>query len=82
MYFYIPIYKFNKPSQKVPFPVKPELHEQVNDPSLLLQEEFEWQLLVPCRAHSSISGMLIDIKAVIHGLKTNWTRRHYILFIS
>jgi hypothetical protein len=49
------IHKLNKPSQKFPFPLKPELHEQANDPSVLLQEEFEWQLLLPCGAHSSIS---------------------------
>ena len=42
------------PAQLVPFPVKPGLQKQLNDPSVLLQEEWILQLSVS-RAHSSIS---------------------------
>ena len=51
-------YKLNKPSQKVPFPKNPELHEQLNDPILLRHVEFSWQSLVPS-VHSFISKKII-----------------------
>ena len=42
------------PAQLVPFPMKPGLQEQLNDPSVLLQEAWTLQLSV-FKAHSSIS---------------------------
>ena len=42
------------PVQLVPFPIKPGLQEQLNDPSVLLQ--MAWVLQLPVfKAHSSIS---------------------------
>ena len=42
------------PVQLVPFPIKPGLQEQLNDPSVLLQMAWVLQLSV-FKAHSSIS---------------------------
>jgi hypothetical protein len=50
------------------------LHEQVNDPSVLLQEEFGWQLLLPCEAHSLISGIIIDIRGISSEEQSNHDR--------
>jgi len=45
----------NLPVQWKPSPENPELQEQVNQPTVLVQLAFEWQLWVPI-AHSSISA--------------------------
>jgi len=45
----------NLPVQLTPSPENPELQEQVNQPTVLVQVAFRWQLSVPI-AHSSISA--------------------------
>lgn len=43
------------PVQFKPSPVKPLLHEQIKEPSVLLHPALESQTLVPGKLHSSIS---------------------------
>ena len=46
------------PAQLRPSPVKPLLHEQIKEPSVLLHPALESQTLVPGKLHSSISTNL------------------------
>jgi len=63
----------NLPVQRKPSPENPEWQEQVNEPTVLLQLAFEWQLLVPI-AHSSISAEQV-VTRIHRGKNTQFFER-------